>query len=172
MDVMTLSSCTQTTATEACRAPHTRLLVEPVQVPDLRHTGLGVRAKARPPALFYPDGGKNATMRKKIAESLRSATSARLLQQTVNNASVHEAMGSGSVRRRGGARRGGRGRGAKGSALVVAPNNEFKTVATVGQCISGVRPANRKRDEHTKQILSSLRENSAHLDKLVVLACS
>ena len=103
-------------------------------------------------------------MRRKISETLRSATSTAALQQTVTNSSIHEALSTGSARRR--TKKRGDGN------LVARPSPELRMVSTTGQRISGVRPANRKRDTHTKQIIANLRQNSGHLDKLIGLACS
>lgn len=65
-----------------------RLLLEPVHVPDLSHTGLQVATKQTEPdksddvLLFYPTGAKNANMREFIRETLDKHQLLREMQST------------------------------------------------------------------------------------------
>jgi hypothetical protein len=66
------------------RAPHSRLLIEPVTIPDLKHTGLrpGLLANSNP--LFYANGQKNANMRNTVRNTMRRGLSTHSdLQRTV-----------------------------------------------------------------------------------------
>lgn len=57
---------------------HTRLLIEPISIPNLKHTGVDIRPlptkvnrhRAKDP-LFYPDGGKKVHLRMDIQDSLK-----------------------------------------------------------------------------------------------------
>lgn len=57
---------------------HTRLLIEPITIPDLKHTGVNMRPlptklnrhRAKEP-LFYPNGGKKVHLRADIQDSLK-----------------------------------------------------------------------------------------------------
>jgi hypothetical protein len=55
-----------------CRDDHTRLLVEPVSIPDLEHTGLQTRLTQKQYPPFYPNGKKNINLRHSIRDTLRS----------------------------------------------------------------------------------------------------
>ncbi len=57
---------------------HTRLLIEPISIPNLKHTGVDMRPlptklnrhRTKDP-LFYPDGGKKVHLRMNIQDSLK-----------------------------------------------------------------------------------------------------
>lgn len=57
---------------------HTRLLIEPISIPSLKHTGVNLRPlpternrqRSRVP-LFYPDGGKTVQLRHSIRDTLK-----------------------------------------------------------------------------------------------------
>lgn len=55
--------------------PHTRLLVEPIAVPNLSHTGVDLSLKKpkerKQPVLFYPNGRKNMAIRDTIHNKVR-----------------------------------------------------------------------------------------------------
>ena len=77
MDVMTISSSVQPVSkggVENALGAHTKLLVEPVSVPKLEHTGL--RTKLVEPqdsvgSYFYPNGTKKLAFRDTIRQKLR-----------------------------------------------------------------------------------------------------
>jgi len=57
---------------------HTRLLIEPISIPSLKHTGVNLRPlpternrqRSRVP-LFYPDGGKTVQLRHNVRDTLK-----------------------------------------------------------------------------------------------------
>jgi len=50
---------------------HTRLLMEPIAVPNLDHTGVPVRGTQKKVPLFYPTGKKNCNFRDTIRGRVR-----------------------------------------------------------------------------------------------------
>ena len=153
MDVMNVSSSQHLTAVEACRGPHSRLLIEPLPVPDAKHTGLRVRQR-KANSFFYANGGKSRALRGKVSDSLRPSGS--VAQPKHNRYTDAAYTGAPVPSQRGAAER-----------LPVAP---FRTVEGAAPRVSGLRPADRKIDEHTKVVLANLRQNSTHLEKLLGLA--
>ncbi|KDO31052.1 hypothetical protein SPRG_19580 [Saprolegnia parasitica CBS 223.65] len=69
LDVMTVQSRRYIAQGDSAFADHTKLLVEPIHVPDLNHTGI-TRAVEGAPTLFYPSGAKNVHFRQVIQASL------------------------------------------------------------------------------------------------------
>lgn len=63
---------------------HTRLLIEPISIPSLKHTGINLRPlptelhrqRAKVP-LFYPDGGKSVQLRHNIRDTLKNPVNVR-----------------------------------------------------------------------------------------------
>jgi len=63
---------------------HTRLLIEPISIPSLKHTGINLRPlptelnrqRAKVP-LFYPDGGKSVQLRHNIRDTLKNPINLR-----------------------------------------------------------------------------------------------
>ena len=63
---------------------HTRLLIEPISIPSLKHTGVNIRPlptelnrqRSRVP-LFYPDGGKTIQLRHNIRDTLKDPINRR-----------------------------------------------------------------------------------------------
>ena len=78
LDVMTINSAEQTKEVYGDSpnpnfGAHTTLLVEPVSVPNLEHTGVVPRLIAKPRnPLFYPNGAKNINLRDNIRKTLRT----------------------------------------------------------------------------------------------------
>ncbi|EQC26547.1 hypothetical protein SDRG_15639 [Saprolegnia diclina VS20] len=73
LDVMTVQSRRYIAMGDAAQGEHLKLLVEPIHVPDLNHTGI-TRAVEGAPALFYPTGAKNVHFRQVIQASLAQST--------------------------------------------------------------------------------------------------
>ncbi|OQR96381.1 hypothetical protein THRCLA_22001 [Thraustotheca clavata] len=66
LDVMTVQS--RRYISNIPEDDHAKLLVEPIHIPDLNHTGIRLDAVKVP--LFYPNGSKNVHFRQVIQESL------------------------------------------------------------------------------------------------------
>lgn len=108
LDVFTISSAQFPTAIDGGKnqESHSRLLVEPVTVPNLDHTGIGPNLKKRESPLFYPNGSRNCNLRDTIRTSLR--------ESPTGLGSSGELSGSGGL----GATSGSGGRGGAGGDAV------------------------------------------------------
>ena len=70
---------------------HTRLLIEPISIPSLKHTGVTLRPlptelnrqRAKVP-LFYPDGGKSVQLRHNIRNTLKNPINMRGMNGAVD----------------------------------------------------------------------------------------
>ena len=58
-------------ATGRLSKDHTRLLVEPVVLPEMTHLSVDDAREVNPPCLFYPTGAKNASMRRSMEVTVR-----------------------------------------------------------------------------------------------------
>ncbi|RHY31957.1 hypothetical protein DYB32_002997 [Aphanomyces invadans] len=72
---------------------HSQLLVEPIHIPDLKHTGIAPLASHTMSApMFYPNGAKNVHLRHVVQDSLAHVTSCPQLRApqlpTPNTATV------------------------------------------------------------------------------------
>lgn len=83
MDVITVNSSQFPSVLKDQSSDHAKLLVEPVAVPNLEHTGVLPATKARDAPLFYPNGAKNCNLRDTIKESLRTSVSSGLLHPSM-----------------------------------------------------------------------------------------
>ena len=50
---------------------HTKLLVEPILLPDMNHLVVDDAQEVDPPCLFYPTGAKNSNMRRRMEDMVR-----------------------------------------------------------------------------------------------------
>ena len=79
MDVLTLRSSQKADALSkiglggSARAnrEHTKLLVEPILLPDMNHLAVDDAREVNPPCLFYPTGAKNGNMRRSMEDMVR-----------------------------------------------------------------------------------------------------
>ena len=69
LDVMSVSSSQHVTAAEACRGPHSQLLIEPLPVPDAKHTGLRLRQR-KANSFFHANGAKSRSLRGQVSDTL------------------------------------------------------------------------------------------------------
>ena len=193
LDVMTINTTKFPDRVEACRDSHTRLLVEPVPIPDLKHTGVETGLVAKDHALFYPNGGKNASLRQTISASMRKCVDTAELQRTVKEPGWIDPYSStghvslvlnSSTRGRANTTKRTSVKTTTQSALSRKPHNKPQFMETfdrnstgqggnkntVSVRISGVQTPNRRLDVHTKGILTSLRSNSDQLERLLGMA--
>ncbi|OQR93527.1 hypothetical protein ACHHYP_02481 [Achlya hypogyna] len=78
LDVMTVQSRRYIAHADLAEEVHTKLLVEPIHIPDLHHTGIAVDGPGSVP-LFYPNGAKNVHLRAVVQQSLTTAASTSAL---------------------------------------------------------------------------------------------
>jgi len=79
MDVLTMRSTQKADAlskigqsgSSRTNRDHTKLLVEPVLLPDLNHLAVDDAREVDPPCLFYPTGAKNTNMRRSMEDMVR-----------------------------------------------------------------------------------------------------
>ena len=76
LDVMSVSSSQHVTAAEACRGPHSQLLIEPLPVPDAKHTGLRLRQR-KANSFFHANGAKSRSLRGQVSDTLGRAAARR-----------------------------------------------------------------------------------------------
>jgi hypothetical protein len=69
MDVLTVRTSHATTTRD--RAPHSKLLVEPVVLPDMNHLSVDDTLEVHESCIFYPTGQKNCNMRRTMEEMVR-----------------------------------------------------------------------------------------------------
>ncbi|RQM31128.1 hypothetical protein B5M09_009909 [Aphanomyces astaci] len=141
---------------------HTKLLVEPIHIPDLKHTGIAVPLNtlghSASAPLFYPNGTKNVHLRQVIQDSLAHVTSTPSLQApelpTPNTAtvtlqpSVSESTASGMHM----------------PSKIQRSTEQFKPKKTTRLHRS---IHDRPNDRGTKELLHSVRHNSTKITALV-----
>ena len=79
MDVMTirssqkggLSTSQNATASRVNNKDHTKLLVEPIVLPDMNHLQVDDAREVNQTCLFYPTGHKNNSMRRSMEDTVR-----------------------------------------------------------------------------------------------------
>ena len=84
MDVLTMRSTQKADALSkigmggSARASreHTKLLVEPILLPDMNHLVVDDAREVNPPCLFYPTGAKNGNMRRSMEDMVRKVNAA------------------------------------------------------------------------------------------------
>jgi hypothetical protein len=175
---------------------HTRLLIEPISIPNLKHTGVDIRPlptkvnrhRAKDP-LFYPDGGKKVHLRMNIQDSLKqqlnmqsgqfSSTAVIGLDEMEhwNNDGGSRLLDadtkSSNGGRRGGVRRsGGSGKGSKKGRATVSTRarKQIKAVTTRRGPLASVRssrPGARQRTAETRAVLESLHGTLSMMDRAV-----
>ena len=82
MDVITVNS-SQFPSVLKDQSSHAKLLIEPIAVANLEHTGVLPATKTRDTPLFYPNGAKNCNLRDTIKESLRTSVSSGVLHPSM-----------------------------------------------------------------------------------------
>jgi len=173
LDVMTISSCKHPSQVDKSREKHTRLLHEPIAIPDLRHTGVKASLKSQDYPLFYPSGSRNNNLRNTIQHSLRHAinqdmTSKKSMRLAGWDSSTHSDITTSlnSSLMKNSERKKVLMRKTKSDTRI----GHSQSISEVGIRISGVRSPDRKLDHHTKDVLKNLRANSDHLQRLLGLS--
>ena len=69
MDVLTVRPSNGTITRD--RAPHSKLLVEPLVLPDMSHLSVDDTMEVHENCVFYPTGQKNSNMRRTMEEMVR-----------------------------------------------------------------------------------------------------
>ncbi|KAF0744135.1 hypothetical protein Ae201684P_018628 [Aphanomyces euteiches] len=71
LDVMTVQSRQYIAQKDLVEEPHSKLLIEPIHIPDLVHTGISLaKPGSMSSPMFYPNGAKNVHLRQVIQTSL------------------------------------------------------------------------------------------------------
>ena len=179
---------------------HTRLLIEPISIPNLKHTGVNMRPlptklnrhRTKEP-LFYPNGGKKVHLRTDIQDSLRqpiniqsgqlSSTSIIGLDEMeqwnmdggsrlldTNSSSNMTASNRGSRRKSRGVRKGS---GRSKATVSTRAKKQIKAASSRRGPLASVRssrPGARKRAAETRAVLESLHGTLSKMDRAVCKA--
>ena len=187
LDVMTLNTAQFPTSFDGDMfGSHTRLLIEPISIPNLKHTGVDMRPlptkvnrhRTKDP-LFYADGSKKVHLRMDIQDSLKQPLirqSDRLSSTAVigldemehwNSDGGSRLLDPSQSRLKGVRRRGSK----KGRATVsTRAKKQIRAVSTRRGPLASVRssrPGARQRTAETRAVLESLHGTLLKMDRAV-----
>lgn len=157
LDVMTVQSRQFVPHGQAHPKHESDLLVEPVHVPDLKHTGVDFGLHPSKHPLFYPNGHKTTTIRDVIQKSLTQSVSTGNLNDW-DYGSPSSPSSSGGYRRSKGKKK----NFAERDSILGTPNR----VSTSTKKRNNI--AARSTDSKTKALLSEIRSNSNKITGLVI----
>lgn len=173
---------------------HTRLLIEPVTIPSLEHTGVNIPYAAQSGKkakrehhrhenlqLFYADGGRNMKLQRSIKEALQLPNNLSSKQSSLSSLSVDDLHSGGSAigpvsvrqlgavstrRRRRGARRQGAHSRSKLSTGASLERSSRGPLASVRSSRAGAR----QRTREAQEVMRRLHDTLTAMDRAVAKA--
>lgn len=170
LDVMTVHS-RQQGPQGLTPCPQQDLIMEPIHVPDLDHTGVGYAQKAMKYPLFYPNGQKTTNFRQNIQHALMSSRTTGALPEYMalhsdsmwDSASASSPVGTSSPSPKSSYPPPKASSAKKNSKA----KNASDRLSTPVKIRNRIHVPTRSTESTTKQLIHELRSNSKMISKLV-----